>query len=260
MVFFTEWITFASVYKTNRMNFNKTIIKSAAFSLLSLFSLTVNAQDKPVPQAPADQPLRSVELTVLDQVLSAPVVAPKADGYALYDSWNTTRAHCYSNTAKPDSFDIDLSNFHMPVASNRVSSNFGYRPRFRRMHKGIDISAAQGDTIYAAWDGKVRVVRFEANGYGNFVVIRHPNGLETIYGHMSKHLCATDQEVKAGDPIGLVGNTGRSFGAHLHFETRLLGECIDPALLFDFSGRKMQTDHFVYRRSDSVNGIIMARK
>ncbi|MBR1838116.1 MAG: M23 family metallopeptidase [Bacteroidaceae bacterium] len=242
------------------MTFNSNIIKSAAFSLLSLFAFTANAQDAPVLEAPADQPLRSVELTLLEQVLSTPEVAPKADGYALYDSWNTTRAHCYSNTEKPDSFDIDLSGFHMPVASNRISSNFGYRPRFRRMHKGLDINAAQGDTIYAAWDGKVRVVRYEANGYGNFVVLRHPNGLETIYGHMTRQLCKQDQEVKAGDPIGLVGNTGHSFGAHLHFETRLLGECIDPTLLFDIPGRKMQADHFVYRRSESVNGIVMARK
>ncbi len=243
------------------MNFNNQVIKTAAVALFSILSLNANAQDKPVPEAPNDTPLRSVELTVLDQMVNTPeATAPKTDGYALYDSWNTSRAHCYANTAKPDSFNIDLSGFHMPVASTKVSSNFGYRPRFRRMHKGIDISAPQGDTIYAAWDGKVRVVRYEANGYGNFAVIRHPNGLETIYGHMVKHLCSQDQEVKAGDPIGLVGNTGRSFGAHLHFETRLLGECIDPALIFDFKGRKTQSDSFVYRRSDSVNGIIMARK
>ena len=239
----------------------KNLTKIAAVALFSLFTVSINAQDKPVPEAPADRPLRAVELTVLDQVLSAPAAAqPKADGYALYDSWNTTRAHCYANTAKPDSFNIDLSGFHMPIACNRVTSDFGYRPCFRRMHKGIDINAAVGDTIYSVWDGKVRIVRYEANGYGNFVVVRHPNGIETIYAHMSKHLCSTDQEVKAGQPIGLAGNTGRSFGAHLHFETRLLGEAIDPALLFDIPGRKMQSDHFVYRRSDSVNGIVMARK
>lgn len=242
------------------MKFSKNLTKTAAVALLSLFAFTANAQDKPVPEAPADRPLRSVNLTILDDVINTPVETPKANGLDLYDSWNTTRAHCYASTAKPDSFNIDLSGFHMPVASAKVSSNFGYRPRFRRMHKGMDISAAQGDTIYAAWEGKVRIVRYEPNGYGNFVVVRHPNGLETIYGHMSKHLCVTDQEVKAGEPIGLVGDTGRSFGAHLHFETRLLGEAIDPALLFDIPGRKMQNDHFVYRRSDSVNGIVMARK
>lgn len=250
---------FAAVLRKKHMIFTSNLTKTAAAALLSLSVITVSAQDKPVPQAPADCPLAGVNLTALDEVLVAPAVQ-KADGYALYDSWNTSRAHCYANTAKPDSFEIDLSGFHMPIASNRVSSNFGYRPRFHRMHKGMDISAAVGDTIYAAWDGKVRVVRYEANGYGNFVVLRHPNGLETIYGHMSKQLCSTDQEVKAGQPIGLAGNTGRSFGPHLHFETRLLGEAIDPALLFDIPGRKMQSDHFVYRRSDSVNGIVMARK
>lgn len=244
------------------MTFIQKITKTAAAALLSFTVFTANAQDKPVPEAPADRPLTSVNLTLLDEVISTNTHTPatRANGASLYDSWNTARAHCYSSTEKPDSFDIDLSGFHMPIADARVTSNFGYRPRFRRMHKGMDINASVGDTIYAAWDGKVRVVRYEANGYGNFVVIRHPNGLETIYGHMSKQLCSTDQEVKAGDPIGLAGNTGRSFGAHLHFETRLLGEAIDPALLFDIPGRKMQSDHFVYRRSDSVNGVVMARK
>ncbi|MBP3228091.1 MAG: M23 family metallopeptidase [Bacteroidaceae bacterium] len=244
------------------MNLNQKQLQTAAFALFSLFAINTNAQDSPVPQAPADRPLNAIQLTCLDNVEIVPEAAATRfqDGYALYDSWNNTRAHCYANTAKPDSFDIDLSGFHMPVASTRVSSNFGYRPRFRRVHKGMDIGAATGDTIYAAWDGKVRIVRYEANGYGNFVVVRHPNGLETIYGHMSKQLCSVDQEVKAGQPIGLVGNTGRSFGSHLHFETRLLGEAIDPSLLFDIPGRKMQNDHFVYRRSDSQNGVVMARK
>ena len=80
----------------------------------------------------------------------------------------------------------------------------------------------------------MRIVRYEAQGYGNYIVIRHPNGLETIYGHLSKQLVHVNQNVKAGEPIGLGGNTGLSFGSHLHFETRLLGEAIDPSLLFDF--------------------------
>jgi murein DD-endopeptidase MepM/ murein hydrolase activator NlpD len=93
------------------------------------------------------------------------------------------------------------------------------------------------------------VVRYEANGYGNFVVIRHYNGLETIYGHMSKHLVRPDQDVRAGDPIGLGGNTGRSTGSHLHFETRLCGVALNPALMFDFRNQDVVGDYYTFRKS-----------
>lgn len=116
------------------------------------------------------------------------------------------------------------------------------------MHKGLDIKVYTGDTIYAAFNGKVRIVKYDAGGYGNYIVLRHDNGLETIYGHLSKQLVRTDQKVKAGEPIGLGGNTGRSFGSHLHFETRLLGEAIDPALMFDFVNQDVTADYFVFRK------------
>ena len=79
------------------------------------------------------------------------------------------------------------------------------------------------------------------------VVIRHPNGLETIYGHLSKHLTKKDNVVKAGEPIGLAGSTGRSTGTHLHFETRFLGEYIDPAKLFDFESQDVKADYYVFK-------------
>ena len=90
---------------------------------------------------------------------------------------------------------------------------------------------------------------YEPGGYGNFVVIRHYNGLETIYGHMSKHLVKPDQEVRAGEPIGLGGNTGRSTGSHLHFETRLCGVALNPALMFDFRNQDVIGDFYTFRRS-----------
>jgi len=108
-----------------------------------------------------------------------------------------------------------------------------------------------GDTIRAAFSGKVRVVNYERSGYGNYVVIRHYNGLETVYGHLSKQLVAANEYVKAGDPIGLGGNTGRSTGSHLHFETRLLGEAINPAFLFDFPDQDVTNDFYVYRNGTS---------
>ena len=135
----------------------------------------------------------------------------------------------------------------MPTTSRVLTSNFG--ARWGRQHKGLDIKVYIGDTIRAAFPGKVRVVRYEANGYGNYVVIRHYNGLETIYGHMSKHLVVPDQDVRAGDAIGLGGNTGRSTGSHLHFETRLCGVALNPALMFDFRNQDVVGDYYMFRKS-----------
>ena len=113
----------------------------------------------------------------------------------------------------PDSCVIDCSTFVLPMDSmTRVTSKYG--PRRRRMHKGIDLKVQIGDTIRAAFDGKVRIKNFERRGYGYYLVIRHPNGLETVYGHLSKFLVGVNDIVRAGDPIALGGNTGRSTGSH----------------------------------------------
>ena len=119
-----------------------------------------------------------------------------------------------------------------------------------------DIKVEKGDTIYAAFDGKVRITAFQRRGYGHYVVIRHNNGIETLYAHLSKKLVNENQNVKAGDPIGLGGNTGRSTGSHLHFETILLGKCIDPALLFDFPNQDVTGDHYVYRKPGTRLSLI----
>ena len=135
----------------------------------------------------------------------------------------------------------------MPTDSRVLTSNFG--SRWGRQHKGLDIKVYIGDTIRAAFDGRVRVVRYEGRGYGKYVVIRHDNGLETYYAHMSKQLVSEDQDVRAGDPIGLGGNTGRSTGSHLHFETRLCGIALNPALMFDFRNQDVVDDYFTFRKS-----------
>ena len=132
----------------------------------------------------------------------------------------------------------------MPTPSRVITSDFG--SRWGRQHKGLDIKVYIGDTIRSAFSGKVRIVRYEAKGYGNYIVIRHPNGLETIYGHLSKHLVTENQVVRAGEPIGLGGNTGRSTGSHLHFETRLCGVALNPALFFDFRNQDITGDHYVF--------------
>lgn len=203
-------------------------------------------QDLIASQAPVDRKLKSVDSVTIQRFLETDEFV---NGNSLYDSWNNQTTHCYSATALPDSFKIDLRGFAMPTPSRNITSNFGYRPAFRRVHKGLDVKVYTGDTIYAAFSGKVRIVKYDAGGYGNYIVLRHDNGLETIYGHLSKQLVVTDQTVKAGEPIGLGGNTGRSFGSHLHFETRLLGEAIDPALLFDFVNQDVTADFYVFRKN-----------
>lgn len=125
-----------------------------------------------------------------------------------------------------------------------MTSKYGWR-RGRR-HNGIDIDLETGDTIYAAFDGKIRYAQYHENGFGNLIVMRHYNGLETYYAHCSKLLVAPNQDVKAGDPIGLGGNTGRSTGSHLHFEVRFYDNPINPELIFDFKEKEVNTNFLVH--------------
>ena len=167
----------------------------------------------------------------------------------LYDlMWDTKWCHPYKTLNAPNNHEIDLRNFHMPIKWNVITSEFKYRVRFKRFHYGVDIKGYTGDTIYAAWEGKARVVKFDPKGYGKVVILRHPNGLETVYGHLSEQLVKTNQVVKAGEPIGLCGNTGRSFGSHLHFETRFCGVAIDPQKIFDFKNADIQSDKYIFRK------------
>ena len=152
----------------------------------------------------------------------------------------------------PDSCRIDCSTFVLPLDTmTYVTSKYG--PRRRRMHRGIDLKVQKGDTIRAAFSGKIRIRNYERRGYGYYLVIRHPNGLETVYGHLSKFLVERDEIVKAGQPIGLGGNTGRSTGSHLHFETRFLGQAINPAEIIDFENSTPHQDVFVFRNV-KING------
>ena len=219
-------------------------IKKIAFLALSMIAVTpVAAQDLLAKQAPVDRKMKSVDSMLLQRIIEQEErLNPSAD---LYQEWNNVYAH--QETALPDSFRIDLRGFCMPTPSRVVTSNFG--ARWGRQHKGLDIKVYVGDTIRAAFSGKIRIVKYEPKGYGKYVVIRHHNGLETIYGHMSKHLVAENQEVKAGDPIGLGGNTGRSTGSHLHFETRLCGVALNPALMFDFHNQDVTGDFYNFRRN-----------
>ena len=168
---------------------------------------------------------------------------PEPDIYT--EGWESGLVNSYKNAVVPDRATIDVSEFFMPCPGI-VTSPYGYRPRFRRMHKGVDLRAAIGDTIYAAFDGKVRLTKYERGGYGYYVIIRHTNGLETVYGHLSKFLVHPDETVKAGTPIALSGNTGRSFGPHLHFETRFMGYAINPAAIFDFENQTVRAEEYTF--------------
>ena len=121
---------------------------------------------------------------------------------------------------------LQLSHFTYPTpVTSRPSSHFG--PRRRRFHYGLDLAQPTGEPIYAAFDGVVRISKFNRS-YGNLVIIHHANGLETYYAHMSKRHVVAGQHVKSGEVIGLCGTTGRSFGSHLHFEIRYMGNAINP--------------------------------
>ena len=220
----------------------KNIKKLAVLAFAAFVATPAAAQDLLAKQAPVDRKMKAVDSMVLKRIIEQEErYNPSAD---LYEDWNNVYAH--RETTLPDSFRIDLRGFHMPTDSRVVTSNFG--SRWGRQHKGLDIKVYIGDTIRAAFSGKIRIVKYEPKGYGKYVVIRHHNGLETIYGHMSKHLVVENQEVKAGEPIGLGGNTGRSTGSHLHFETRLCGVALNPALMFDFRNQDVVGDFYNFNR------------
>ena len=233
-----------------KRNFGKYLLSA---SLLFASALTIAAQDavmnpdEELIEINMPAPLEKVDsaanhITLLNEAQILPLDE-------MYPVWRNSGVHYSSNL--PDSFRIDLSNYCMPTPSTRVTDIFGYRPRRGRVHQGLDIKVYEGDTLYAAFDGKVRITSYQRRGYGHYVVIRHNNGIETLYAHLSKKLVKVNQNVKAGDPIGLGGNTGRSSGAHLHFETILMGKSINPADMFDFKNQKMTGDYFMYRRPGS---------
>ena len=171
---------------------------------------------------------------------------PELDIYN--EGWNSRSVNAYAGMAVPDTKVIDVSEFAMPCPGY-VTTPYGYRRRFRREHKGIHLKLQTGDTVYAAFDGRVRLTNFERRGYGYYVIVRHTNGLETVYGHLSRVLVDPDQDVKAGEPIALGGNTGRSFGSHLHFETRFMGIPINPAAIFDFANQTVHTDTYTFDKN-----------
>lgn len=159
------------------------------------------------------------------------------DYYSIWDSrnvnpyqWNTEKLRDTTHLTlyQPEKGELWAS----PLETTLTTSCFG--PRWGSFHSGIDLNLRTGDPVYSLFDGIVRISAF-LSGYGNTVVVRHKNGLETLYGHLSKCKVEVGQEVKSGQIIGLGGSTGWSTGPHLHLETRYAGYAFNPSLLYDFN-------------------------
>ena len=172
--------------------------------------------------------------------------------------WPWDNSTCYSSNKTNDlslmkdtlwlcvTEDSINNKFVMPFKGN-ITSRYGYRDG--RYHNGIDIDLRKGDTVVAAFSGKVRYSKLNKHGFGNLVVIRHYNGLETFYAHMSELLVLPNQEVRAGEPIGLGGNTGHSYGSHLHFEVRFYDAPMNPEEIIDFKKQTIRNQNlFVHSR------------
>jgi len=158
----------------------------------------------------------------------------------LYPGWNNSTVNPYQIdlTKKTDTTLLILNNFTIPVTGH-ITSCFGFR--HWRWHYGTDLKLQVGDSVHCSFNGMVRIAR-RSRSFGNYVVIRHHNGLETIYGHLSKILVNINQPIKAGDVLGLGGNTGRSTGPHLHYEVRFLGNSLNPTDIINIPEGKLFKD------------------
>ena len=171
-----------------------------------------------------------------------------ADYYAIWDS-KTIDPYNLNPLEFEDNLTLRLYDpgkgrfWNLPTSEVKVTSQFG--PRWGRWHEGMDLDLNTGDPVYSTYDGIVRVVAYNGGGYGRFVLVRHYNRLETLYGHLSKTTVEVGQLLKAGDMVGLGGNTGRSYGDHLHYENRYEGNPFSPAWIWDFPGQTIRNERFV---------------
>jgi len=181
---------------------------------------------------------------------------PKPDlpDFISNDHWMTDQVHAYYDVSikdLPEEVDLvlcdSLHGWCIPGEGRLVSP---YKMRKGHKHQGVDLGVGFGNPIYAAFDGVVRVAMPPklTGGYGNVVILRHANGLETYYGHLTKYIVETDDLVKAGEVIGYCGSTGRSTGPHLHFETRYMGQSFDPERIFDFQEGTLRDTVFTLKK------------
>jgi murein DD-endopeptidase MepM/ murein hydrolase activator NlpD len=206
--------------------------------------------------------LKQKSWTINDSIFNIPA-------YDVYCNWNTKVIHPYKFdlTKKADTSFIFLQHhtcdYDHPF-EGEVTSDFG--PRNGRFHYGVDIKLNTGDTVVAAFEGTVRIAQISST-YGNVVVLRHSNGLETFYAHLDKMLVEVGDHLNAGDVLGLGGNTGRSFGSHLHFEVRFMGAPINPNDIISFNDFSLKTNilplnqsHFAYLTKARAEAKVKSKK
>jgi LysM repeat protein len=227
------------------MQFMHIKIAILAFVCFLLASCSVKAQQQDEPVFGIIESVNdSIDLrsNFYDETDSLEEYFPASD---LYESWDNDGIYYpkVDFSAKKDTTILCLcdnkTNFYFQPVKGKINSEYGYR--HRRFHYGIDIDLKIGDTVRCAFDGMVRVARYH-KGYGNVVVVRHFNGLETVYGHMTASVVRENQLVKAGTMLGFGGSTGRSTGPHLHFEIRYLGSPINPRKVVDFDRFQLYCD------------------
>jgi murein DD-endopeptidase MepM/ murein hydrolase activator NlpD len=189
-----------------------------------------------------------------EPVVQTPVSALEAleEGDEFYEDWDTSSVHSakfdalvFTDTVLVPLYDPQHCTYTHPF-NGQPTSEFGFR-RYR-YHFGVDINLETGDSVKCAFDGKVRIAQY-SKSYGNLVVVRHDNGLETYYAHLSKLLVKPGQTLEAGNLVGLGGNTGHSHGSHLHFEVRFRGQPIDPNMIIDFKAQRLRTDTLMLTQS-----------
>jgi len=179
-----------------------------------------------------------------DSTLKESIVLPFSESAvpaaSIYKIWSNDRVDPYNVdiTKKTDTSIINLNGYVHPIAG-RINSDFGWR-RWR-WHYGTDIKLQTGDTVRCSFDGLVRIAK-RSRSFGYYVVVRHFNGLETVYGHLSKIKVNVNQPIKAGELLGLGGSTGHSTGPHLHYEIRYLGNPINPNDVVDFQINRLKID------------------
>lgn len=242
------------------MNFIKATIISLATAFVTIAAAPDASAQYPLPEShnTQHQNLLANQRSLGDRfsidtnnaLRSSLAEREEADLDEIYSvNWDSNLVNAYAGIEVPETKELDLTGYFPPV-TGAVTSNYGYRRRFGRMHKGIDLRLSIGDTVCSAFDGVVRLTKFERRGYGYYVVIRHDNGMETVYGHLSKFLVKPNQRVRAGEAIALGGNTGRSTGPHLHFETRFMGIAINPSLLIDFEKHETFADNYTFKKKE----------
>ncbi len=243
--------TTAQEVETKQANTDYNKVRNLADSLVTIPLLADRLEISNMVGSVSVAENEALKKEIAEKALEESLEFPAVEIYG-EKSMNSPSTHMvFANSAIPKEYKIDLSGYKNPLNFHHVTSPYGRR--HRRPHHGVDLKLWTGDPVYAAFDGRVRVRRDAGRrrGYGKYYVIRHPNGLETLYGHLSKHIVKEGDIVKAGQLIGLGGNTGRSFGSHLHFEARFMGIPLNPEKLFDFKEGQPNMDYYTYHKYQS---------